>query len=133
MRRARGFSLLELLLWGAPWEAQQLEVARLILSWAVRLALFAGFVRAQHRWPVPELTGIYLLSIGIVSGFGQVFGWYHFWGDVFGRVLVVFSAAELWRLYGERRQQRELASGELLHARQETGRPTAQHGVEVAG
>ena len=40
---------------------------------------------------MPEIAGIYFLSVAIVSGYAEMFGWYHFWADVFGSMLIAVS------------------------------------------
>jgi hypothetical protein len=96
-------------LFGPPWVAGSSLGIPALVGWGVSAALLLGLVMALRRWPIPELTAVYLMSVGVALSFPPVFGWYRYWGSVFGAFLTAVSMAALVE-YGGRRLQ-ELPAG----------------------
>jgi hypothetical protein len=80
---------------GMPWEAVAWTGMR-VLAWTVfGVAVGVGLLRAARRWPAPELCLVWLLTQLPAQGFMPIFGWYRYWGSVFGALLVAIA---LWEL-----------------------------------
>lgn len=84
-----------MLIIGLPWEKLFQSSLEALSFWLWRGAILAGLAPAFREWPVPELILIWLLSLLTISGFSPTFGWYQYWGSLFGALVSAIGATTL--------------------------------------
>jgi hypothetical protein len=89
------YLLIATLLIGPPQDPLFQYTFLLLLRWVWWGLVLAGILLAVRNWAIPELIGVFLLSVLAVSGYPPSYGWYQYWASVFAALLAATGLVTL--------------------------------------
>ncbi len=80
---------------GPPWDPMARAGLETVLGWATAGVLLYGIARTLRRWPVPELWGIWGLTVLSAGCFAPIWAWHRYWHTALGGLLGALAVAAL--------------------------------------